>query len=186
MRRLDKTELTDKATLVSDHIKSSRYMDPSQTLREAIPNRMAAEVARQMHVSRDFVLRWRRPTLSDEAPFGTGMASPLSRTLDLINAVFLVNPAGPSLIVEHIVLHWEMLARTHGIEVYETSRERALAAADLLSQATAAVNTLNLEGITEQTLISLIALRDAAAQAVLRTGKELYHRPQTHVRSIQK
>jgi hypothetical protein len=160
-------------------------MEPWRTLREAIPNRKAAEVARQMHVSRDFVLRWRREPLSDEAPLGTGMASPLSRTIELINAVFLVNPAGASLIVEHIALHWEMLARTHGIKEFTSSTDRAIAAADLLTQATQAVNTLNLEGVTEETLVKLIAIRDAAAEAVQRTGKSLYYHPQ-NIRSISK
>lgn len=161
-------------------------MEPWQTLREAIPSRMLAEVARHMHVTPDFVRRWRRQPLSDEAPLGTGMASPLSRTLDLINGVFTVNPIGPSLIVEHVSLHWEQVCRTHGIDAYKSSTEVALAAADLLSQATNAVNTLNLEGASEQTLIQLIALRDAAAQAVLRVGKEIYYHPtqQPYLRSI--
>ena len=158
-------------------------MEAWRTLRAAIPNRTALEVARQMHVTRDFVLRWRREPLSDEAPLATGMASPLSRTIELINAVFLVNPVGPSLIVEHVSLHWEMLARTHKIEKFIGSTEPAIAAADLLSQATEAVNALNLDGVSEQTLIKLIALRDAAAKAVERTGKSLYHHPQS-IRSI--
>jgi hypothetical protein len=163
-------------------------MEPWQTLREAIPNRTAREVARHMHVTPDFVLRWRRQPLSDESPLGTGMASPLSRTLDLINGVFAVNPDGPSLIVEHVSLHWEMLCRAHGIRSYINSAEVAEAAADLLSQATNAVNTLNLEGVSDQTLVKVIALRDAAAQAVSRIGKELFHHPQLNpqIRSIGK
>ncbi len=160
-------------------------MDPWQTLREAIPKGTLHEVARHMHVTPDFVRRWRRQPESPDMPLGTGMASPLSRTLDLINGVFTVNPVGPSLIVEHVSLHWETLCRTHGIERYKSSAEVSVAAADLLSQATQAVNTLNLEGISEQTLINVIALRDAAAQAVNRIGKELFHHPpQPHLRSI--
>jgi len=160
-------------------------MEPWQTLREAIPDRTALEVARHMHVTRDFVLRWRRQPLSDETPEGTGMASPLSRTLDLINGVFVVNPVGPSLIVEHVAMHWEMLCRAHGIKAYQNTTERAVAAADLLTQATDAVNTLNLEGVSEQTLVKLIALRDAAAQAVSSIGKELYHHSTTQLTQIR-
>ena len=153
-------------------------MDPSRTLRLAIPKLTVEEVARQMHVSADYIRRWRRSMLSGDVPLGTGMRSPLDRILQLIDAVLVVNPTGPSLIVEHVNLHWEMLCKTHGIEPYASSAERAIAAADLLIQATGAVNTMNVEGVTEETLLAVIALRDAAAQAVNRIGKELYHKPQ--------
>lgn len=160
-------------------------MEPWQTLREAIPDRMLVEVARHMHVSRDYVSRWRREPLSDEAPAGTGMASPLSRTLDLINGVFTVNPNGPSLIVEHVVLHWEMITRAHGIKSFNSSNDRAIASADLLTRATVAVNSLNVDGITEETLRNLSALRDAVDAVVSRVGKDLFHKPQLSTKELE-
>ena len=153
-------------------------MEASQTLRLAIPDRQCRAIAERMHVSPDYVRRWRRKLLSDEAPLGTGMASPLSRCCELVDSVFLSYPPGSSLIVEHINVHYELLTRAHGMLDFKNNpAERAEASADLLAQSVAAVNSLNLDGISEETLVKLVALRDASQHVLDQVGKALYFRP---------
>jgi hypothetical protein len=150
-------------------------MEAWRTLRDAIPDRQVKPVALRMHVSHDYVLRWRREPLSDESPSATGMASPLSRNCLLIDAVFPENPTGASLIVEHVNMHYRLLTEAHDIRGFTGFAERALASADILTQATQAVISLN-EGVTEDTLQKLVLLRDAADAVIPRVGKQLYHR----------
>jgi hypothetical protein len=150
-------------------------MDPWRTLRDAIPDGQVKPVALRMHVSHDYVLRWRREPLSDEAPTATGMASPLSRNCLLIDAVFPENPTGASLIVEHINMHYRLLTEAHDIRTFGGIEDRALASADILTQATQAVISLN-EGVSEDTLTKLVLLRDAAEATIRRVGKQLYAR----------
>ena len=154
-------------------------MDPWKTLKCVIPDGQVKAVACRMRVSHDYVLRWRREPFSDEAPMATGMASPLSRVCDLVDACFLINPPEAGLIVEHVKLHHELLTDAAGIQGFNGSpSERALASADLLTQATAAVVSLGMaEG--DDTLRKLVLLRDAADHAISRVGKDLYSKEST-------
>jgi len=150
-------------------------MESWKTLKTVIPDGQVKAVAARMRVSHDYVLRWRREQFSDETPMATGMASPLSRTCDLIDAVFLINPIGSGLLVEHVNLHHELLTNAHDIRGFQGDpSELALASADLLTQATAAVVSLGTEG-GEDTLRKLVLLRDATNAAITRVGKDLYH-----------
>jgi hypothetical protein len=152
-------------------------MQPWQTLKQAIPDRQVRPVAERMHVGHGYVLRWRREPESDEAPAATGMVSPLSRTCNLIDAVFLGNPVGAGLIVEHVDMHFRLLTEAHHIPGFGGIEERALASADILTQATHSVIALNKE-ISEETLQKLILLRDATDAVIDRVSKQLYHRSQ--------
>ncbi len=173
---LSEERLAQKATPFSDADKSSQYMEPWRTLREAIPDRMVRLINKSMRVSYDYVLKWRREPESDETPDGTGMLSPLDRLCELIDAVFLHHPHGASLIVEHVVLHHERLVNTHSIEAFEgNNAERSRAACDLLQRATNAVCALTAENLSSKTIDQLVSLRDTADRALKRVGKELYH-----------
>ncbi len=157
-------------------------MDAWETLRNAIPKGGIKAVAARMHVSYDWVCRWRREPLSSEAPLATGQASPLSRTCELIDAVFHEENGEEraGYIVEHIRLHYELLANAHRIKGFDGSLEkRTVASADLLTQATSAVVSLQTEGITEDTIRRLALLRDAANSVLFRVGKDLYHKQET-------
>lgn len=149
-------------------------MEAWRTLRDAIPDRQVRPVAERMHVSHNFVCKWRREPTSDESPTATGMASPLSRNCLLIDAVFPENPIGAALVVEHINMHYRLLTDAHGVRGFGGIEERAMASADILTQATKAVISLN-EGITEETLRKLVLLRDAADTVLRRVGKQLYY-----------
>lgn len=153
-------------------------MEPWATLREAIPDGQVKPVALRMHVSYDYVLRWRRELPSDEAPTATGMTSPLTRVCLLIDSVFPENPEGAAHIVEHIIRHHQLLTNAQSIRGFDGMEERASASADILSQCTEAVISLN-EGVTVDTLRKLIRLRDAADAALQRVGKDLFYRPPT-------
>jgi hypothetical protein len=156
-------------------------MEAWKTLKTVIPDGQVKAVAARMRVSHDYVLRWRREQFSDETPMATGMASPLSRTCDLIDAIFLVNPIGSGLVVEHVALHHELLTNAHNIRGFQGDpSELALASADLLTQATSAVVSLSTEG--EDTLRKLVLLRDATVAAISRVGKDLYYRDQRPLR----
>ncbi len=161
-------------------------MDAWKTLKTVIPDGQVKAVAARMHVSHDYVLRWRREPFSDEAPMATGMASPLSRVCDLIDTTFLVNPLGAGLLVEHVRLHHELLTDAHNIRGFQGSpSELALASADLLTQATNAIVSLGTEE-GEDTLRKLVLLRDAAQAAITRVGKDLYCRDERAFRETAK
>lgn len=88
-------------------------MKPYEILSTAIPRGRREQIARKLHVSAGRVGQWCREPLSDDAPTGTGDTSPLDRILDLIDAVFLENPAGAALVVEYIEAHHEALTHRH-------------------------------------------------------------------------
>lgn len=159
-------------------------MEAWVTLKEAIPDGQVRAIAARMNVSYDYVLRWRREPTSDETPSATGRAaSPLGRVCNLVDAVFLTNPLGASLIVEHVVLHHEQLVNAQRVESFGDSIEqRALASGDILTQATQAIVSLN-QGVTEETLRKLILLREVTNQAIARVGKDLYQPQPTNRRS---
>ncbi len=143
-------------------------------LKQAIPDGQCKAVALRMKVSADYVRRWRREPLSDEAPLATGQTSPLDRVFDLVDAVFLVNPAEAILIVEAVNAHFKLLTEAHGIEGFNgSSEQRALQSAELLDKAAEAVNSLNIEGVTNETLHHLVRLRGATERAIFRVTKDL-------------
>lgn len=78
------------------------------TLEEAIRKNDAEQVAYLLRVSPTIVRAWRREPETEEGS-ATGRRSPLDRVCDLVDAVFLVNPQGADLIVEHVRAHLESL-----------------------------------------------------------------------------
>lgn len=149
-------------------------MESWEVLNKAIPKKESGAVARMLNVTADYIRRWRREPESDDAPSASGQRSILDRICDLIDVVFLVNPQGVPLIIEYINAHYQRLIKTHAgtINTYEC---RATHSAKLLKEATEAVNKLNLEGCSNDTLQELIELRDAAnetIEAVQKTQQE--------------
>jgi hypothetical protein len=86
----------------------SRSMKAFLTLEQAIQRGEAEQVAYFLGESPDVVRRWKREPETEEGT-ATGRRSPLDRVCDLITAVFLTNPEGADLIVEHVRAHLEML-----------------------------------------------------------------------------
>jgi hypothetical protein len=140
-------------------------MESYEVLEQAIPKQQSGRVAQILSVSADYVRRWRREPDSNESPTASGQRSILDRICDLIDAVFLVNPAGSGLIVNYINAHYDGLLAVHAkpIPCRET---QAAAGANLLTQATEAINSLNVEGCTAETHRELVELRDAADLAI--------------------
>lgn len=136
-----------------------------EILAKVIRRHDTERVAQILNVSADYVRRWRREPVSDEAPLASGQRSPLDRVCDLIDAAFLVNPLDASLIVEYVIAHFQRLLKTHAVEL-PTHRERAHASANILKEATEAVNALNLNGVNNDTLAELIQLRDIADKTI--------------------
>lgn len=149
-------------------------MQTFEVLEKAIPRGAAERVAQALHVTADYVRRWRREPTSDEAPLASGQRSPLDRVCDLIDAIFLANPQGACLIVEHVRAHYNALMETHaGAGFNGCAHERAVATADLLRESTEAINSLNVEGITAHTLRELIEMRDAADKVIVRVEADI-------------
>lgn len=78
------------------------------TLERAIRRDEAEQVAYFLGQSATVVRAWRREPETEEGS-ATGRRSPLDRVCDLVTAVFLVNPEGADLIVEHVRAHLESL-----------------------------------------------------------------------------
>lgn len=95
-----------------------RSMDAFETLEKAIRRTDAEQVARMIGEHPESVRRWRREPETGEGT-GTGRRSPLDRLCDLITAVFVVNPSGADLIVEHIRAHLESLKIAQGRKLSE-------------------------------------------------------------------
>ena len=72
-------------------------MESYEVLEKAIPKKSSEKVAQLLSISATYVRRWRREPESDDAPNASGQRSILDRICDLIDVVFLVNPAGVSL-----------------------------------------------------------------------------------------
>jgi hypothetical protein len=136
-----------------------------KTLEQAIPRGTAAAIAHKLHLAADYVRRWRREALGDDAPLASGQRSPLDRVCDLIDAVFLINPRGTVLIVEHVRKHYEGLIETHALESSIWNRRQDAAAA--LREAVEAVNCLNLDSASEETERELVEARDAFDRALV-------------------
>lgn len=111
-----------------------------QVLHQAIPRGECEAVALRLKVEADTVRRWKREPLSTEAPEATGRRSPLDFVTDLIDAIFLANPAGAHLVVNYVREHYARLAETHALTGSVKS-----AAALALSDMVRAVNAINLE-----------------------------------------
>lgn len=142
-------------------------MESWEVLSTAIPRSASGRVAQLLGVGADYIRKWRREPESDDAPTATGQRSILDRICDLIDAVFLVHPAGCGLIVQYINSHYNNLMQVHA-KPLETHECRAVEAADLLQEATEAVNSLNVDGCKPTTIEQLVQLRDATARAISR------------------
>ena len=147
-------------------------MESYEVLEQAIPQKQSGKVAQFLSVSADYVRRWRREPDSDSSPTASGQRSILDRICDLIDAVFLVNPAGSGLIVNYINAHYDELLSTHAKPI-ACRDTQAATGAHLLTQATEAINSLNTEGCTAETLRELIELRDAADLAIKKVEKTM-------------
>ncbi len=139
-------------------------MSTWQILYQAIPRGCADAVANKLNVTADIVRRWRREPLSDDAPVATGQRSPLDRIFDFIDAVFLVNPQGSSLVVNAIRDHHECLLETHSVK--RACKKQT--AADLLRECVDVVNALNLDAPDEVVDVQLAELKHRVDSAVLR------------------
>jgi hypothetical protein len=100
-----------------------KSMTGFETLSKAIERGDAESVADFLSVHPDEVRRWRREPESSEQPTTTGRRSPLDRGCDLITAVFLANPNGAELIVEHFRSHLEQLQLRQGRKTTLTAAE---------------------------------------------------------------
>lgn len=159
-----------------------------EVLKRAIPDGQVEEVARKLSVSADTVRRWRREPESDDSPLATGRLSPLDRMDDLIDAVFLVNPAGAHTVADHARQHYLSLADSHALR--GTAKSAAAAALDDMVQA---VNAINLEapvGEIEEKLGALAAQVEEVKRHVRvtyagRNGDRLtVYKPEAHMRNL--
>ena len=147
-------------------------MEAYEVLEQAIPKKKSEAVARFLNVSATFIRRWRREPDSEDSPNATGQRSILDRICDLIDAVFLVNPAGCPLIVNHVNAHYQNLLETHAKPI-DSCSQRAEHIAELLTQTTEAINRLNIEGCSADTLRELIEMRDAADKTIKSVEKTM-------------
>jgi hypothetical protein len=78
-----------------------------------------------MNVVPDLVRKWRREPESDEAPTATGQRSIARPNLqDLIDAIYLTNPPGAGLIVNHVIEHHQNLLELHAFPI-QSEAEKA-------------------------------------------------------------
>jgi phage gp29-like protein len=147
-------------------------MESWEVLERAIPRSASGRVAQLLGIGADYVRKWRREPESEDAPTASGHRSILDRICNLLDAVFLVNPSGAGLVVNHIIEHHQDLLETHALP-FTTDADKASSVSNLLTQATEAINRLNLEGCTNETLRELIELRDAAATTIIQVQKTM-------------
>lgn len=154
-------------------------MESYEVLQKAIPELQSPKVAKFLGVAPSYVNRWRRRPADDEEPTATGQKSILDRICDLIDVVFLINPDGTGLIVNHIQAHHESLLTTHAkpLPCRETQAE---AGADLLTKATEAINSLHVEGCSDETLVAIVKLRDTADLVINQVEKTMSQGGQTN------
>lgn len=145
-----------------------------EVLERAIPRKSSEKVAQLLSVSADYVRRWRHEPESTDAPNSSGQRSILDRICDLIDVVFLVNPTGAGLIVDHINDHHRQLIETHAL-ILTDQRECAREAAAVLKEATEAVSKLSVEGCDAGTIVELVELRNAAERAIASVRKTIRH-----------
>lgn len=147
-------------------------MESWEVLEKAIPRAASGRVAQLLGVGADYVRKWRREPESEDAPTASGHRSILDRICNLLDAVFLVNPSGAGLIVNHIIEHHQGLIETHALP-FTSDGDRARSVSHLLTEATEAINRLNLEGCTDETLRELVELRDAAATTIIQVQRTM-------------
>ena len=147
-------------------------MESWEVLEKAIPRAASGRVAQLLGIGADYVRKWRREPESEESPTASGHRSILDRICNLLDAVFLVNPPGVGLVVNHIIEHYQSLLEVHASPI-ATDSARANSVSFLLTEATEAINRLNLEGCTDETLRELVELRDAAATTIIQVQKTM-------------
>jgi hypothetical protein len=147
-------------------------MESWEVLERAIPRSASSRVAQLLGVGADYIRKWRREPESEDSPTASGHRSILDRICNLLDAVFLVNPPGAGLIVNHVIEHHQNLLEVHAFPI-TTEAEKANSVSYLLTQATEAINRLNLEGCTSETIRELVELRDAAAVTIIQVQKTL-------------
>lgn len=133
-------------------------MESWEVLEQAIPKKASGRVAQILGVGADYIRKWRREPESDDAPTASGQRSILDRICLLVDAVFIVNPSGTGLIVEHIVAHHDELLAIHATSISDR-KTQAATGATLLTSAVEAVNSIQVEGCSPDTLRELIELR---------------------------
>lgn len=153
-------------------------MESWEVLEKAIPRSKSSRIALKLGVCADYVRKWRREPTSDDAPTASGQRSILDRICDLIDAVFLENPPGTPLIINFVTAHYDELQRTHA-RTLPCRDTQAATAANLLTEATQAVNALNVEGCTADTHRELVELRDAADRAIKQVEKTMSQEDET-------
>ena len=146
-----------------------RNLDGWRTLSEAIPRGASGTLARAMGLSEDYIRRWRREPDEDTLS-ATGQRSPLDRVCDLMSAIFLVNPDGVDLVIEHIRAHHASLTRMEETEPGWNPRESA---ARLLRETCQAVNALNLDdpAVERELLDAKFAIEEALERVRARKSK---------------
>jgi hypothetical protein len=132
-------------------------MESWEVLERAIPRSASSRVAQLLGVGADYIRKWRREPESEDSPTASGHRSILDRICNLLDAVFLVNPPGAGLIVNHVIEHHQNLLEVHAFPI-TTEAEKANSVSYLLTQATEAINRLNLEGCTSETIRELVEL----------------------------
>ncbi len=147
-------------------------MESYEVLQKAIPELQSPKVAKFLGISANYVNRWRRRPSDDDEPNGTGQRSILDRICELIDIVFLINPADTGLIVNFINAHYDGLLAVHA-QPMPCRDLQAATSANLLTQATEAINSLTVAGCTPETHRELIQLRDAADLAIKQVEKTM-------------
>lgn len=147
-------------------------MESWEVLEQAIPKKASERVAQILGVGGDYIRKWRREPESDDAPTATGQRSILDRICLLVDAVFIVNPTGTGLIVEHINAHHDELLATHASAI-PCRKTQAVTGATLLTEAVEAVNSIHVEGCTPETLRELVELRDKVDLTIKQVEKTL-------------
>jgi hypothetical protein len=152
---------------------AEKEMESWEVLRRLLPRGKAATiVARYLHVSPDYVRRWCVPT-PEENEDGTGFRNPIDKVCDLIDAAFIIDPIDSALIPEFINEFYRQLVRRHERVGFGGSEARRDLVADLLSDAVATVNSLNLEGVTNNTLNQVVRLTEACNRIKEKVQAEL-------------
>jgi hypothetical protein len=149
-------------------------MESWEVLRRIIPKntRATAIVARYLHTTADYVRRWCLPP-PEENDDGTGFRNPIDKVCDLIDAAFVIDPIESALIPEFINEFYRQLVRRHERVGFGGSDARRDAVGELLSDAVGAVNSLNIEGVTENTLNQVVRLNEACSRIKEKVQAEL-------------
>lgn len=154
--------------------KAEDEMESWEVLRRILPRggKATAIVARYLNVSSDYVRRWCLPT-PEENQDGTGFRNPIDKVCDLIDAAFIIDPIQSALIPEYINEFHRQLVRRHERVGFGGSEARRDAVAELLSDAVSAVNSLNTDGATNDTLNQVVRLAEACNRIKEKVQAEL-------------